>query len=463
MISRRLFLATFAAAGAGCCGAAAVRSGKPLLKVGALSDSHVTEDPATAEPLSRIFAHFAEEGVDAVVHAGDVCELGLLTEWAHVVDAWKKAFPNGLNKAGRPVTPFFVFGNHDYHDASYQRGKPISDEERAKAIIFNKDKAWRELTGEPFPGEVFTKTICGVPFVGVHWKHERDLAAWFDAHPLDPERLAFYVQHPHPPGTCFVGGGGKGLEAYLRYPNLFSISGHSHTTVSDDRGIWQGGFVSMGAGSARLVGGGRAGCDNMPVGKKPKPGAFFHTSVPKGPSAWQASIITVYSDHVEVDRREYRMGEQLGAPWTLDFPFRHNKAKPFMVADAARAPQFPAGAVVEISERVGTRRPDKAKEAQIVLSVPSAAGDGPHARTFHYEFEVVDASTGAVVAVRRTLQEMVYYSEARALERKGWCAFAKYELPQGMPLRFRVTPCNAAGRKGSPLESSEYVVKGGTL
>ena len=219
----------------------------------------------------------------------------------------------------------------------------------------------------------------------------------------------------------------------------------------------------MGAGSARLVGGGRAGCDNMPVGKKPKPGAFFHTSVPKGPSAWQASIITVYPDRVEVDRREYRMGEQLGAPWTLDFPFRHNKAKPFMVADAARAPQFPAGAAVEITERVGTRRPDKAKEAQVVLSVPSAAGDGPHARTFHYEFEVVDAATGAVVAVRRTLQEMVYYSEARALERKGWCAFAKYELPQGMPLKFRVTPCNAAGRKGSPLESSEYVVKGGTL
>ena len=109
------------------------------------------------------------------------------------------------------------------------------------------------------------------------------------------------------------------------------------------------------------------------------------------------------------------------------------------------------------------KKMDKAKEAQIVLSVPSAAGDGPHARTFHYEFEVVDAATGAVVAVRRTLQEMVYYSEAQALERKGWCAFAKYELPQGMPLRFRVTPCNAAGRRGRPLESSECIVKGGTL
>ena len=462
MLSRKLFLTSLAAAGAGWRRAWAADA-KPIVKFGVMSDSHVTTDPETAEPLRRIFRHLSAEGVDAVLHAGDICEIGALTELTHVAAAWKEAFPGGKNAAGKPVTPFFVFGNHDYHSASYMRGKPVTDEDRATGILYNKEKAWQMLAGETFPGEVFTKTINGITFIGAHWGHEAELAEWFKAHPLDASKPVFYVQHPHPTKTCFgdwASANKPSREILMSHPNVFSFSGHSHITVSDDRAVWQGGFVSMGAGSARLTSlGRRSGCEN--TGMKPwKPGVIRHMPAASSGRAWQASIVTVYADRVEVTRRDYCNDESLGAPWRIDFPFRHDSEKPYLVADSACAPQFPAGAKVEVSEREGRRMPDRVKEPQVHITVPVAIGDGPYARAFYYRVEALDAAD-KVVLERKVAQEHTAYAEARTCQTKGWCAFAKDELPKGVALRFRVYPQNTSGKEGRPITSAPITLAEG--
>ena len=455
MVSRKLFLTSLAAAGAGFRRAWAAGAEKPIVAFGVMSDSHVKTDPETAEPLRRMFRHMSAEGVDAVLHAGDICEIGALTELTHVAAAWKEAFPGGKNAAGKPVTPFFVFGNHDYHSASYMRGKPVTDEDRATGILYNKEKAWQMLAGEPFPGEVFSKTINGITFIGAHWSHEAELADWFKAHPLDAGKPVFYVQHPHPKKTCFgawAGGGGVSPDLLCAHPNLFSFSGHSHITVSDDRAVWQGGFVSMGAGSARLVSlGRRAGCEN--TGMKPWPkGVFRHMRSAQVGRAWQASIVKVYADRIVVTRRDYLNDESLGAPWYIDFPFRHDAEHPFLVADAARAPQFPKGAKVTVAEKMGKRQPDNVKEAQVHLSVPAAIGDGPHARVFYYRVEVLDAD-GKTLLERKAVQDEIGFAEERTIKTDGKCGFAKDELPKGVALRFRVYPQNTSGKEGRPITS----------
>ena len=454
LLSRKLFLTSLAAAGAGFRRTWAAES-KPIVKFGVMSDSHVKDNPKTAEPLRLMFKHMAAEGVDAVLHCGDICELGTLTELKNVADAWKFGFPGGKNAAGRPVTPFFVFGNHDYHAASSLRGKPVTDEDRAIGILFNRDKAWQMLAGEAFPGEVFSKEINGITFIGAHWGHEGEMAEWFKAHPLDASKPVFYVQHPHPKNTCFGTWAGAKVvsrEILMSHPNLFSFSGHSHITVSDDRAVWQGGFVSMGAGSARLVGVGlRADCENVGMRKWPK-NVFRHMPSVRGGKAWQASIVTVYADCVEVTRRDYLNDESLGEPWRIDFPFRHNAEAPYLIADAARAPQFPEGAKVKVAEKNGERQPDRVEEAQVHLTMPAALGDGPHARVFYYRVEALDA-VGKVLKERRVVQQDAALAEMRTVKTDGWCVFAKDELPKGVPIRFRVYPQNTSGKEGRPITS----------
>ena len=412
MLSRKLFLTSLAAAGAGFRRAWADSAAKPIVSFGVMSDSHVRDDPETAEPLRRIFKHLAAEGVDAVLHCGDICELGTLVELKNVADAWKFGFPGGKN-------------------------------------------AWQMLAGEAFPGEVFSKEINGITFIGAHWAHEGEMAEWFKKHPLDANKPVFYVQHPHPKDTCFgtwAGANAVSKDILMSHPNLFSFSGHSHITVSDDRAVWQGGFVSMGAGSARLVSvGRRAGCENIGMKKWPKD-VFRHMPSVRGGKAWQASIVKVYADRVEVTRRDYLNEESLGEHWRIDFPFRHNAQAPYLIADTARAPQFPEGAKVKIAEKNGKRQPDHVKEAQVHITMPAAIGDGPYARVFYYRVEVLDAA-GKVLKDRKVVQQDAALAEMRTVKTDGWCVFAKDELPRGVALRFRVYPQNTSGKEGRPITS----------
>ena len=57
----------------------------------------------------------------------------------------------------------FVWGNHDYRDASYQRGKAVSEDDKRNHILYNKDTAWKMVTGEEkMPGEVFIRKSHGL-------------------------------------------------------------------------------------------------------------------------------------------------------------------------------------------------------------------------------------------------------------------------------------------------------------
>ena len=462
-ISRRSFLMGATAAGATLCGAAGREKPRPLLRIGVLSDSHVSVDPATVEPLRRIFADFSAKCVDVVMHAGDICHVGDLDELALVADAWRGAFKDGRNAGGQKVTPFFAFGNHDYHNASFQRGKS-NRPDSAKVIVANKDGAWRMLTGEKFPGEVFSAEVKGFTFVGAHWGHEGEVADFFAAHPMSDESSpVFYVQHPHPKGTCF-GTWATGIPdanwELMRHRNLFAVSGHSHISCADDNGLWQGGFVSMGAGSARLPGPGRRADyenGNPHPSQWPK-GVIKHMPCVSGGKAWQASVVTVYADRLTIDRYDYLNGESLGEPWDVAFPFAHDAASPYVVAREARAPQFPADAKISVAYKRGKRRPDDVEEDQIHVSVAAALGDGPHARAVSYIFAAIDAETGKTILEKPVLQDWIACSEGRAARRPAWCAFALSELPKGRALKFSVAPLNAAGRSGRDMESKEFVV-----
>ena len=431
---------------------------RPLLKFGVLSDPHVRADPATARALRKELARFSREGVRAVVISGDLCEVGTLTELKNVMDAWHEAFPDGRNAAGETVEPIVAFGNHDYHDASYLKAKPIGEEDRKLGILFNKDAAWRMITGRAFEGEIYRRDIAGVTFVAAHWTHfDQELADWLEAHKAEipTDRPVILVQHSHPRGTCFgtwyKASSTINFATLMKHPNFFVISGHSHIANTYEDAIWQGGFVSMAAGGASGSGGRRY---EYNVGVKPAEVAMRgvrHMPSQNAGGAQIGSVVTVFPSRVTVSRWDHRHDEHVGEDWDLAFPFRHDAAHPFAIAESAAAPEFPAGAAVAVEEVTGLVYPAKTSERQVRFTFPCASSVGPHSRVVDYRVEIVRAETDEKVVERLVAQDLASLSESRTLKEPGKCVFGRDEVPEHVKLRVTVTPLNACGKGGKPI------------
>ena len=421
--------------------------------VGVVSDTHVSVNPKTLLPLKAAFAKFAEMRTDAVVLAGDVCEYGTLDELELVMRAWREAFPGGTNAAGRAVAPFFVWGNHDYHQSALLHGrKPMTTAEAKRAIVANKDAAWQLVTGEAaHPGEVFLRKIAGVTFVGVHWGAEKDASAFLSAHAAEipTDRPVVYVQHPHPRGTCFRGwaggDGGANHEALMAHPNFIVFSGHSHTPVYDDS-LWMGGFVSIGAGSL-LKPGIRRDAYNSSEGTKTDP-RHMHVALPG--SSWQASVLTIGERTVRFERFDVKHGERVGDGWALDYPFRHDVKRPHWLADEAKPPQFDDTEDIEVDEREAKRYPDRVLEKQVVFTFPSARSDGPHSRAVAYRVSVVRAATKEPILERLVQPDGLACVEERMRRVPVTCSFGPDELPRDEKIVVSVFPRNCGAREGRP-------------
>ena len=468
-LSRREFIGglavTFASAFARRLSAEAAAN-EPLLRFGALSDTHlrVTDDP---NQLGRVFRWLHGRNADAVVISGDITEQGLNTEIDFLVRIWNDAFPGGKAADGRTVEKFWVWGNHDYSDASYMRRMPPEKlAEQIKVSVFgDKDAAWRRIGEGAFPGETFTKTIKGFSFVGTHWKHEDETVAWLKAHPeVDTSKFFVYVQHPQPSATVFAQGRPKpgkkykGLREDMRaYSNCFMVAGHSHKSVSDDLALWQGDFTVFGAGSTKSVSM-RPGYENSPG--QPSPGQYVpHTRAAENGKASQGSLVSVYRDKVIVERMEFTRGQALGDAWELPLPLERHPDNPFVIAEQAPAPEFPEGAKVDVAFRPQSKDRLGRKEAQFKVRVPYARKTGRYGRVVEYVFEALDAETGDVLAKRKTLQDFYTCSEKQAMTEGGRCKFAVADLPAGKAVKFRVTPRNAAGKGGRSLTSDPVRVK----
>ena len=465
-ITRRGFLGglavTFASAFARRLSAEAAAN-EPLLRFGALSDTHlrVTDDP---DQLGRVFRWLHGRNADAVVISGDITEQGLNTEIDFLVRIWNDAFPGGQAADGRTVEKFWVWGNHDYSDASYMRRMPPEKlAEQIKVSVFgDKDAAWRRIGEGAFPGETFTKTIKGFSFVGTHWKHEDETVAWLKAHPeVDTSKFFVYVQHPQPAETVFYTArkrkSYKGLREEMRaYSNCFMVAGHSHRSLSDDLALWQGDFTVLGAGSTKSVSV-RGGYENSPG--VPEPGKYVpHTRAVESGKASQGSLVSVYSDKVIVERMEFCRGQAIGDAWELPLPLERHVDEPFVIAAQAPAPEFPEGAKVEVSPRPKSKDRLGRVEAQFKVWVPYAQKQGRYGRVVDYVFEALDAESGDVLVKRKTLQDFYTCSEKKAMEEGGRCKFAVADLPAGKSVKFRVTPRNAAGKGGRSLVSGAFTV-----
>ena len=490
LTTRRSFLAGASAFSlAGCMsGNGGFLSGRPNLRFGVISDIHITDWNST-EIFRKTLRWYRDQGVDAVMIVGDMADHGILPQLENVAKAWYEVFPEDRAPDGRRVEKLFVYGNHDpegidYRDRWMDAAFAVHGmtREQAKELDLRKvgmGKAWEQCFHEPY-SPIYKKSVKGYDFIGGHWdtwKGIRGLEDWFKANiaGIDTGKPFFYFQHPHPKDTVYGPWAwghddGQSTRSLALYANAVAFSGHSHTSLTDERSVWRGEFTSIGTASLSYT------CLDGPrensrgaswiTAKKQMPPVNESTRAavtgqPGGVPVRQGQLVDVFSDRLVIRRRDFDRDEDLDAAWLLEMP---TKASPFS-ARAARsvAPEFFHGSGMEpcVSFERGKDRDGKETD-QVAVSFYAAIAEKA-ARPFDYEL-TLEARESDVEAVMKTFR---FYSPTAKLakchdeeaEPHGCFRYLKYflprsEMPQKAEFRFAVRPLNCYGKKGKPIFSA---------
>ena len=503
MIERRDFIAGMLA-GAGFasgCGMMApfAGGGSARLKFGVVSDVHVRlaadgrslADGYGTQTLERTFAYFRDCGVDAVMIAGDIADIGFVSELKAVADAWFKVFPGDRAPDGRKVERLFVFGNHDAY-ALKKGGDVFKDpaELRREAIEADPRKAWDRCFHEEWK-PYFRKTVKGFDFFCSHWQPgiwcngyaETGCAGCADAfrsmmEKCDPSKPFFYVQHPHPRDTVYgmdAWGVDDGTSTKLlsAFPQAVAFSGHSHEPLTNERALWRGAFTSVATGSLRylsasavynranVAGYENGGCDvYAPNVRRSDRGVYYaRYNAPKSMGD-EASchdirvgqIVSVFDDRIEFETREFVSGMKLCEDWVVELPA---KAESFAArAKSAKRAEFPAGAkliAVRTSAKTrGVKRNDicigPERKAAIRFEFPPANAGG---RVAEYEISAVN-SGGTEARVRICAAGGLYPETHGKFSKKVVATVFADRFPVGAE-SFRVTPLDSFGNAGRAI------------
>ena len=389
----------------------AFAGGKPALSFGLLSDVHVCLAPGgkellntyNTETLVKAFTWFRDNGADAVVIAGDLAHSGLVGELKALAEAWFSVFPGDKAPDGRHVERVFVFGNHDWSSPGRAKNVfPDEAERNANLLVADPKKWWREFFHEDWV-PCFEKTVNGYPFIGAHWchggcngkaEHFTDALKSFYAarkEPFDPAKPFFHVQHPHPRGTVHgtkVWGQDDGTttEILSAHPNAIAVSGHSHTSLTDERSIWQGAFTSVGCATLRNVSLNTPGVLWVPGGSENSttpPGkdhdrfnALKAMKVADRMNCRQGQLVRVYADRVVFSRREFLTDAPLCDDLVMPLPAAESKPFDFKAREEkAVAPEFPKGAKLAVRKMAGSVRGEggKKRKADVwAVTIPPA-------------------------------------------------------------------------------------------
>ena len=248
-MTRRDFIGLGIAAGLCCRGGKAVAGGVAPVRLGIISDTHVT-GTESIEELARAFAFLRDKGVDAVIHCGDMTDFGYIHQLEAFAEAWKRAMPPGI-----PLVP--VLGNRDV-TATKRFPEERRVAEMPRLVVSNPDEIVRRILGVDLNGGVRAVAVHGVNIVAADWGHEGELEKFMAGRTemCDPSRPFVHVQHPHPKGVFGRVSDPDAATCWLNmFPKAVSASGHSHRPFDDERSYNAGEFTFVAAGSHYLSGG----------------------------------------------------------------------------------------------------------------------------------------------------------------------------------------------------------------
>ena len=205
-----------------------------------MSDSQLIEKEDSknynfTDNLIRAFQVLKSHKVDTIIFAGDIGENG--TDFAHQL--FRNIFDKTYEGERKPILNI-VMGNHDYWALP-----------RNPSFL---QKRFAEIIGEkPFSHKI----INGYHFI--NWGSENGSydkcnsnQHFFElqiqnAIKDDPTKPVFVTTHLPPSGTVYGSDnwGNNQMTFLEKYPQVVTISGHSHYALTDERSIWQGAYTAI--------------------------------------------------------------------------------------------------------------------------------------------------------------------------------------------------------------------------
>lgn len=445
--------------------------GKPLLRLGVISDIHLgSESKDVDQALEKALRYYDVAGAEAILVPGDTAHSGLISEMERFAKVWDRVFPECRARDGRKVELMMITGNHCV-DGWGGRWRGWS-EERLRANRLNHGdnlkKTWDRLFHQPFE-IMWRREVKGVTFVGAQWTSlNPPIEEYFrkNARAFDPSLPFFYTQHPHPKDTCHGryaidehgNDNGESVRALSPFPNAVAITGHSHCSPVDERTVWQGAFTSIGAGCLRCASYGYRHA-NAAMAWHPLYKTNVMRPIANREEGRNGLLIDVFKDHLLVHRRAFyfgELGEPLGADWCVPLPaavdgpfdFRRRAAK-------LSAPQFAKDAEVKVvyckvaPPCAGVSFVGK---PMVHVTFPAAQNVGG-SRVFDYDVMVV--ADGQTLLTRPVMATGFALPEARS-NRPGECLFKPAEIPGGRDVMIAVTPKDCFGNAGRTLRSAPF-------
>ena len=280
----------------------------PVLKIGIVSDSQcydVREDWGMSN-LADALKLLAEKKPEMLIMPGDLADLGDYPgAFTLYRELCREYFPD------KEVLHIACAGNHDLW--TRERG----------ANLEAPFKRFCEGLGLPVENPCHT-IVKGYDFITLSENincnytpelidslaRELEIAA-----ARDSKKPIFVISH-FPPRDTMSGSIGKSgrdslRELFNKYPQVISISGHTHYPLEDERCIWQGEFTAF-------------TCSTLSYGcVEERPFNSCNSILPFGREVAQALYMEVFADHVEIhrynvtDRREIKPGKV----WNFALPY----------------------------------------------------------------------------------------------------------------------------------------------
>ena len=417
-VGRRGFIGGLAAAAA--CPALA-DDGKPLFKVGLVTDTHVRETRQSCERLELAYRLFKEHGVEMIVNCGDIADKFYPKAYAHYCDVRRETYPD-------PATApkeIYVWANHDRMDYP-------EDDSKDRLLAFPKVKALLGIPNEAYDEIVFK----GFTFlVFPQWldvkRYESTIARACAANPGKP---VFIFDHVPPLGTTensYSWGSGGRRSILSKFPQVINITGHAHGSLRNEQNIWQGAFTNVSVGCLAQWGGDLVGRQQPTL------------------QNWSCIVMEVYSSKAVFRRFELKDRVEIGAdaPWTVSWPYDPANA-PYdrkRLCASRSKPQFPEGAKL-------TFKVNGTPFSSLAVSFPAATDTST---THHYRLELARRGADGVwhtFVCRETRGEYHLPVDARGATLADAAISAGYFTP-GEPCRFTVTPVNFWGGEGMSISA----------
>lgn len=225
---------------------------KDAFKVAVISDTQLppTEedlknDDTYLQNLKKTLTVIKNNGVDMILFAGDIGDLGTRFAFQTYVDALDEVFGDD-----KPIVQT-IMGNHDYWNKN-------------ASTAINHIKAFEDITGQsPWTHYV----VNGYHFIGASPNYGSMSSAysitakWLDKElekaSADSEGKPIIVMtHNQPKDTSYGSEdwGDSTLNKVLsKYPNVINFSGHVHYSLLDERSIWQGEYTVINTQSLSYI------------------------------------------------------------------------------------------------------------------------------------------------------------------------------------------------------------------